>query len=71
MLLFFHCAFNNKIHKAAGRAIPSIAWYNSCGMEKISYSAIHKAAGLSAAVQKGLWRSFLPAAPIHTQWDIF
>ena len=23
------------IHKAAGRAIPSFAWYNSCGTEKI------------------------------------
>ena len=34
-------------------------------------SAIHKAAGLSAPIQNGLWRSFLPVAPIHTQWDIF
>ena len=32
---------------------------------------IHKAAGLSAAVQNGVWRSLVPAAPIHTQWDIF
>ena len=23
------------IHKAAGRAIPSFAWYNSCGTENI------------------------------------
>ena len=22
-------------------------------------------------IQNSLWRSFLPAAPIHTQWDIF
>ena len=37
----------------------------------MSNIAIHKAAGLSAAVQNGLWGSFLPAAPIHSLWDIF
>ena len=25
---------NSAIHKAAGRAIPGFAWYNSCGTEK-------------------------------------
>ena len=40
------------------------------GMIRV-HSAIHKGAGLSATVQNSLWRLFLPAAPIHTQWDIF
>ena len=34
-------------------------------------SAIHKAAGLSAAVQNALWRLFLPVAPIHTNGTFF
>ena len=34
-------------------------------------STMHKAAGLSAAIQNGLWRLFLSVAPIHTQWDTF
>ena len=25
---------NSAIHKAAGKAVPSFAWYNSCGTEK-------------------------------------
>ena len=35
------------------------------------YSAIQKAAVRPAAVQNDLWRSFLPAAPIDSQWTIF
>ena len=34
-------------------------------------SAIHKAAVQPAAVQNGLWRSFLLAAPIDSQWTLF
>ena len=29
-----HGVFNSPIHKAAGRAVPGFAWYNSCGTEK-------------------------------------
>ena len=35
------------------------------------YSAIHKAAVRPAAVQNDLRRSFLPAAPIDSQWTLF
>ena len=35
------------------------------------YIVIHKAAGLPAAAQNGLWRPFVLVAPIHNQWDIF
>ena len=34
-------------------------------------SAIHKAVGLSAAVQNSLWRPFLPLAPIHSLGTFF
>ena len=37
----------------------------------VTNSTIHKATGLSAAIQNGLWKPFLLVAPIHTQWDIF
>ena len=36
-----------------------------------TYSAIHKAAIQPAAVQNDLRRSFLPAAPIDSQWTLF
>ena len=35
------------------------------------YSAIHKAVVRPAAVQNDLRRSFLPAAPIDSQWTLF
>ena len=35
------------------------------------YYAIHKAARLSAAIQNGLWGSFLLAAPIQTNGTFF
>ena len=40
------------IHKAAVRAIPSFAWYNSCGTEKNP---------LNRECWNGLWGGFLPA----------
>ena len=36
-----------------------------------AYSPIHKAAVQPAAVQNNLRRSFLPAAPIGSQWTLF
>ena len=31
---FLSTQINSAIHKAAGRAVPGFAWYNSCGTEK-------------------------------------
>ena len=37
----------------------------------VTNSAIHKAAVQPATIQNGLWRSFLPVAPIDSQWTLF
>ena len=40
-------------------------------MDEAAYSAIHKAAIRPTAVQNDLRWSFLPAAPIDSQWTLF
>ena len=62
---FFKMCVVFRLHLRLRRRLP-LSFIVLCGTVHIN-SAIHKAAGLPAAVQGGLWRAFCMAAPV--QWN--